>query len=58
MFNRFAKPMWTAASHTGLLDMQMRCFVVSKQTRINRRLRKYRAEKIQREQSYNNQEGK
>jgi hypothetical protein len=32
--------------------------IVSRQTRINRRLRKYRSDKIQKEQSYNRQEGK
>ena len=31
---------------------------VSKQTRINRRLRKYRMDKIQKESSFNKQEGK
>lgn len=31
---------------------------VSRQTRINRRMRKYRADKIQKESSFNKQEGK
>ena len=35
-----------------LLDMQARHFALKKSTRINRRLRKYRADKIQRESSY------
>lgn len=33
-------------------DMQTRQFALKKSTRINRRLRKYRADKIQRESSY------
>ena len=31
---------------------------VSRQTRINRRMRKYRADKIPKESSFNKQEGK
>ena len=38
---------------TNLLgDMQARHFALKKSTRINRRLRRYRADKIQRESSY------
>jgi hypothetical protein len=34
----------------------MQCFYVRRQARINRRLRKYRAEKIEAESSFNKQE--
>ena len=41
-----------------LWQLQTRSFVVRRQLRINRRLRKYRADKIQKESSFNKSEGK
>ena len=56
-----ANPQWMANPHPSLQAQTfypMQCFYVRRQARINRRLRKYRAEKIEAESSFNKQEGK